>query len=95
MCSALCGNDSQTGSLLRTVGPLPGRDHPLARRFEQRRGFREAEEVALVGHSAEPLWIDTTLHCPRPLKGMFTVYPIFLAHLSGRTSKGEVSKGHR
>ena len=25
--------------------------------------------------------------------GMFTVYPIFLGHLSGRTSKGEVSKG--
>ena len=38
---------------------------------------------------------DTTLHCPRPLMGMFTVYPIFLAHLSDRISKGEVSKGHR
>ena len=34
--------------------PLTGCDHPLARRFEQRRGFREPEEVTLVGHSAEP-----------------------------------------
>jgi hypothetical protein len=36
------------------LSPLTGCDHPLAGRFEQRRGFREPEEVTLLGHSAEP-----------------------------------------
>jgi hypothetical protein len=42
--------------------------------------------IQATRNSLLPFWIDTTLHCPKPLMGTFTVYPIFLAHLSRQIS---------